>query len=65
MVDGGHGPDCHAPAFARNDAELLDNIWQIWNKQQRLSRAGLEKELQRLLRDFRLKEGAGQQPSGT
>ena len=44
---------CHAPASSRNQLELLMKVQHLWDKQVRLSRASLERELGRMGRKFR------------
>ena len=39
---------CHAPASGRNGAELLMKARQLWDKQAKLSRASLDRELGRM-----------------
>lgn len=39
---------CHAPASGRNDSELLKKARRLWDKQVRLSRASLDRELGRM-----------------
>lgn len=39
---------CHAPASSRNSLELLMKARQLWDKQVRLSRASLDRELGRM-----------------
>ena len=39
---------CHAPASNRNSSELLTKARRLWDKQVRLSRASLDRELGRI-----------------
>ena len=43
---------CHAPASSRNSAKLRMKVQHLWDKQVRLSRASLERELGRMGRKF-------------
>jgi hypothetical protein len=44
---------CHAPASIHNRSGLLTKVQHLWDKQVRLSRASLERELGRMGRKFR------------
>ena len=43
---------CHAPASSRNSSELVMKARRLWDKQVRLSRASLDRELRRMGLEF-------------
>jgi hypothetical protein len=43
---------CHAPASACNPPEMLKKVQHLWDRQVRLSRASLDRELERMGQKF-------------
>jgi len=52
-AEGQDVTECHAPALVGKSLDLLQKVQLLWDKQVRLSRASLERELGRVGRKFR------------
>lgn len=56
---------CHAPASVCNSSEMLKKVQCLWDRQVRLSRASLDRELVRMAQEFGAMVGAALGGAGT